>query len=591
MNSKNISETSSYNYFVTVLLLTFVGFVIRYHGLSEWAFTQDDIWHYHVANQKNLLEVFIVNFEIDGHPPFAYFIWYFLNNIFGFNEMAIRMPAMIAGLAIIPASYFLGKEIFKTKNAGLFFAIFLAFSDIMSVQSQVVRGYTISLLFIVLAMLSCFKFQKSNKSIHLFLYYIFAFLAVMSEFAVAPILVFTSLATLKTIYENKQSRLLNFISWFLINISLLVSIAFIIYLTKLLGGLSLTEGTFENSSYSITNKFLYYLIEFGGYFLNFIYQTSFLSYLSKSQGIIFGFIIILEFSFFLTIFFLGITTIIKKRYYVILFSFLSYLIFIVVCDISGLIPADLARRNVGFYIILVTINYIGFIYFVNKFRLDYKFLKSSIFGINSFIIIICLSAIFLSLTNDWRRYYPNEFIVKKSDIEQAKEFLDNNVKKNDIVFSDWLTSLFFKYYIFDDFLEKEKSIQLSSLNSKIILIFPNHPFYDLRIPNQYSSLAFFRTLKALSIFSYENTYIISITSGMMLPKLESEAENKKIKTKDPKFLQAEKSLIKLKKQANKKFVLENKSCKNKPKCKVYDLIGVYSISRDNIIDISNEALR
>lgn len=502
MNSKNISETPSYNYFVTVLLLTIVGFIIRYHGLSEWAFSQDDIWHYHVANQKSLLEVFFVNFEIDGHPPLAYFIWYFLNNIFGFNEMAMRAPAMIAGLALIPAGYFLGKEIFKTKNAGLFFATFFAFSDMMFIQSQVVRGYTLSMLFIMLAMLSCFQFQKTKNSIHLFCYLIFAFLALMSEFAIAPLLVYTALGSLWVIYKSKNSKYIKFLIWVLVHIALLASIKFILFLTYLVGGLNILDSPlYKNSEYLL-------------FFTRFIIETSL--YNQKIYGEEnSGFIFLTEFALLNVAFLLGVFSLLKKQNYIFLLCGLFYLAFIVIVSETGAIPADIPRRNIGLFLILISIFYLGIKFFIEKFKPEFiKFFYKKFLSIPIIILILSASILLITFNYTWRNFMTIEFYIKKSDVSKAINFLEKNVKKDDIVLSDWITSLFFRYYKNKNQPIKETtfSYNLDKLDDDLNFYFFSHPHLDARVDFNVFPVNLIKRTQDFNKIPFSNIYLFSIGS-------------------------------------------------------------------------------
>jgi uncharacterized membrane protein len=582
MNSKNITSIQSYNYFVTVLLLTIVGFVIRYHGLSEWALSEDDIWHYHVANQKSLLEVFFVNFEIDGHPPLAYFIWYYINNIFGFNEMALRAPAMIAGLALIPASYFLGKEIFKTKNAGLFFATFFTFSDLMCVQSQVVRGYTLSMLFIVLAMLSCFKFKKTNNTIHLFLYLIFAFWALMSEFAIAPLLVYTALGTLWVIYKSENSKFIKFLIWVLVHVVLLASIYFILHLTSLLGGLDLLKGAlYEATGYTL-------------YYFRFISESGFFTL--KSAGLKSGgYILLLEFMVFNVLFILGIWSLYKKQNRVLLFCTLFYLFFIFIAAETKTIPADVPRRNIGFYIIIVCLFYAGIKFFIEKFKpnfIKYFYLKTLSNPI--ILIVICLLSNAVVYKNPWRNYMTIEFYLKKNDVSKTISYLENNVKAKDIVISDWITSLYYRYYKNKDQSQQLKqesfSHNLSKLNDNLNFYLFDHPNIDVRSSVGFNLKKFVNRFDDFSRESFDEIYMFSlgatyfqfniISKGFF--RKEGALELDKLTDADISYKERLKKILK----GHKQFFINSSYCKlDRYRCEYTSV--VYSLSKYEFNSIQN----
>ena len=72
---------------------------------------------------------------------------------FGSEEWIIRLPAFLAGIAIIPATYAVGKRLYS-ENAGLLAAVLVAASSALIEYSTNARGYTLVTLFTLLLILT-----------------------------------------------------------------------------------------------------------------------------------------------------------------------------------------------------------------------------------------------------------------------------------------------------------------------------------------------------------------------------------------------------------------------------------------------------
>ncbi len=82
--------------------------------------------------------------------------------IFGNQIWAIRLPAFVAGVLIIPAVYLLGRTLYN-KNTALLSASLVAVSSILVFYSTNARGYTLVCLFSIL-ILTLAKYLKDNDN-------------------------------------------------------------------------------------------------------------------------------------------------------------------------------------------------------------------------------------------------------------------------------------------------------------------------------------------------------------------------------------------------------------------------------------------
>lgn len=86
------------------------------------------------------------------------------SRIFGAGEIAIRLPALLAGLAAIPAVFLLGRALFQRTPPALLAAWILALSPAHISFSQVARGYSLLLLFASLSFLCLHRAIQHRES-------------------------------------------------------------------------------------------------------------------------------------------------------------------------------------------------------------------------------------------------------------------------------------------------------------------------------------------------------------------------------------------------------------------------------------------
>src|SRR3989344_6980729 len=73
---------------------------------------------------------FITKYPVgDFHPPGWFAILWVWSRIFGFSEIAVRLPSVILVVATVWLTYLLGKELFSRK-AGLLAALFLTIAPL-----------------------------------------------------------------------------------------------------------------------------------------------------------------------------------------------------------------------------------------------------------------------------------------------------------------------------------------------------------------------------------------------------------------------------------------------------------------------------
>jgi hypothetical protein len=86
----------------------------------------------------------------DNHPPLYFLILWGSVRIGGYSELAVRMPSIIAGTALVPALFLTGRELFD-RRTGLVAAAFGACAPLVIWYSQEARMYALFMLLATLA--------------------------------------------------------------------------------------------------------------------------------------------------------------------------------------------------------------------------------------------------------------------------------------------------------------------------------------------------------------------------------------------------------------------------------------------------------
>ncbi len=146
--------------FLTILIIALGSLFIRFCGISDFEFNQDEAWHLMIASQQNLLELINYNFNQEVHPPLSPIIWHFMLKISA-NEIWLRSATIIAGVALIPSIYILG-NILIGRFGALTMAIICAFGLAPTIVSQTIRAYSMLMLALAWMAILMLKIIQQN---------------------------------------------------------------------------------------------------------------------------------------------------------------------------------------------------------------------------------------------------------------------------------------------------------------------------------------------------------------------------------------------------------------------------------------------
>lgn len=129
-----------------IILILVLGFLLRLIALNQSLWLDEAISAFAVKNftSVQLITKFAVG---DFHPPLYYLLLKLWTDIFGYSEIALRMPSVIAGVLTLPAVYLVSRKWFGERVA-LLSALFLAINPLAVYYSQEARMYALAMMLI-----------------------------------------------------------------------------------------------------------------------------------------------------------------------------------------------------------------------------------------------------------------------------------------------------------------------------------------------------------------------------------------------------------------------------------------------------------
>lgn len=187
-------------------LILSLGFVLRLVNLNQSLWLDEAIETLAVKSRSYL--DLLTNYPIgDFHPPLYHGILKFWTSLFGFSEIAARLPSVFFGLASIYFVYKIGEKLFNQRIA-LIAGLFLAINPLHVYYSQEARMYSLAAFAITAAVY--FFLQKKWLW-----YFLFLTLALYSDYLpwfMLPVFLFWSRKNSKLLIAH-CSLLIVFLPW------------------------------------------------------------------------------------------------------------------------------------------------------------------------------------------------------------------------------------------------------------------------------------------------------------------------------------------------------------------------------------------
>lgn len=130
-------------------IILIAGTVLRFVFPFEIPFTYDEfsaLFRTHFSSFSELIEKGV---KIDGHPAGIQVFLYYWTKLFGYSELVVKFPFIVAGIASIWLVYQIGRQWFNS-TIGLVSASFMATLQFTVMYSQIARPYISGLFFSLL---------------------------------------------------------------------------------------------------------------------------------------------------------------------------------------------------------------------------------------------------------------------------------------------------------------------------------------------------------------------------------------------------------------------------------------------------------
>lgn len=202
--------------FLTILIIGLSSLFVRFYGISDFEFNQDEAWHLMIASQQNLFELINYNFSQEVHPPLSPIIWHLMLKISS-NEIWLRSSSILAGIALIPSIYILG-NILIGRFGALTMALICAFGLAPVIVSQTIRSYSMLMLVLTWMAILMLKIIEQNdwQSIKksLLQYFILGLIAIeLHHGAALLIFAFGTILFASSIPSIRKNGVTKFVYW------------------------------------------------------------------------------------------------------------------------------------------------------------------------------------------------------------------------------------------------------------------------------------------------------------------------------------------------------------------------------------------
>lgn len=182
-----------------LISLIFIGAFIRFWGMGNDGFHTDEAYTFRIA-QNTVAYILTFTLTQDCNPPLFYLIDHFSMLVFGATRWAVRFPSAVFGTLLIPATYFLGKEV-DGEDLGILSALVVTFLGSMWYYSQFGRAYMLACLLFTMLTFYFLRLARGDTS-HWYNWAPFTGLAILLAYTHLFALIPVGLMFLYLIYKN-----------------------------------------------------------------------------------------------------------------------------------------------------------------------------------------------------------------------------------------------------------------------------------------------------------------------------------------------------------------------------------------------------
>mgnify|MGYP001595044439 CR=1 FL=1 len=144
-----------------IWIILILGLILRLISLNQSLWLDEAINTLAVKNYS-LFDLITQYARADFHPPGWFIILWFWGKLFGYSEIAVRIPSVIFGAITIYITYLIGKKLVSRK-LGIIAALLISVNPLHIYYSQEARMYALATLAVSVSILLFLKAVKGEK--------------------------------------------------------------------------------------------------------------------------------------------------------------------------------------------------------------------------------------------------------------------------------------------------------------------------------------------------------------------------------------------------------------------------------------------
>lgn len=129
--------------------LLVLAWLTRFYRIDHWSLFSDEIWSAMASRDGSLWDMLRYVYFHESHPPGYHLLMRTVQAWFGFSDTALRMPSLLAGVALVYAVYHYGCR-WLDRRTGLLAALLVCGSYYAIYYSQEARAYALLMLAVML---------------------------------------------------------------------------------------------------------------------------------------------------------------------------------------------------------------------------------------------------------------------------------------------------------------------------------------------------------------------------------------------------------------------------------------------------------
>ncbi|MBI1287545.1 MAG: hypothetical protein GC178_08185 [Flavobacteriales bacterium] len=145
-------------------IILFVGAALRVYNFWDFSLSNDELSALARLNFNSLRDLIMEGVRIDGHPPAAQVVLWYMTKWFGNSVFVVRLPFVLAGIASVYFIFRVAKEWVST-SAGLLSSATFATLIFPVLYSRIARPYALGMLFALMAAFFWIRIVKEKHSL------------------------------------------------------------------------------------------------------------------------------------------------------------------------------------------------------------------------------------------------------------------------------------------------------------------------------------------------------------------------------------------------------------------------------------------